>query len=459
MPIVNMPPNPPLPSPGVQQLPAQLTDAAYKHALIDIKEIPFAALLTHIEGSSWTVDYYSQVLGQNEALSPYQPGQLPPYQQYLLVHKYEMKLQGALSIGHDSDTGNMSATGTAITYPFLRPNVGDAFLAEIGDGRVGQFTVTASTPRSLMRETVFEISFELSRVADATVVANLGECVVKEGFYKREFLTYGQNPVLLTEQVESVSTIERYRAELLNHWVRAFFSAQYNTIVLPGQPAVTYDHYLTRAMLRMHEVNVHPLMSKIRELNLQDYPAASDFNLWDSLLSLDDSARDLIPQKMSLVPSMAFAQDPRMNSVRYSGIRQVIFPISIYHNVDWDYGTASPVTAGGYVELNDMIQELPSLIADNILDDGSPIPVPGEIPMFHRLLKDDYYVLTQAFYESAPVGQSLLELLVNDLLAARALDRAKLFSLCDAVRRLGRLEEFYYIPLLLILLNVALREI
>ena len=78
MPIVGIPP---VPVVTPQPSPVQVADAAYRHSVVDVKSTPLAALLTHIEGATWVVDYYSQVLSADEELSEYQPGQLPPYQQ------------------------------------------------------------------------------------------------------------------------------------------------------------------------------------------------------------------------------------------------------------------------------------------------------------------------------------------------------------------------------------------
>ena len=156
MPIVEVPASPPVPeTPLPQQINAKIAEEHQRNALVDSKVTPYAALLTHIEGSSWFVDYYSQVLGADDDVTPYQPTQSAIYQQYLLIKKFELKLQGSLSVSDDSDTSVMTVTGSATVYPYMKPNKGDAFIADIGDGRVGQFTVDGITKQTILKETCY----------------------------------------------------------------------------------------------------------------------------------------------------------------------------------------------------------------------------------------------------------------------------------------------------------------
>ena len=462
MPLPTLPPEDLPPQPAPKQLQAELTTPSYKHSLIDVKETPFASLLTHVEGSSWTVDYYSQILGDSESVSAFQPSQLPPYQQYLLIHGYELKLQGSLSISQDTETGNMEASGTALMYPHTKPNVGDAFLAEVGDGQVGQFTITSSVRRSMFKEAVYEVNFELSRIATENVVNAIGVRVVKEAWFKRDFLTYGQNPILVDSQVEDVTKIGQYHATLLNEWMQSFYSRRYATVLVPGQSTgPVYDPYVVKMLLKVFHHDEHPTLKKIKELNTTGFREMEDFNLWDIVINLDESLFPLVMQKFAFLDRARFPVNPLLNSVYYSGIDYVVYPLLTIPNVDSDYSNIAPATSTSYDNLNDGTTYLPSIIPDNILGDntGEPSPIIDEIALFHPVLVDDYYVLSQYFYTKAAAGQSALELLVNDVVANRAIDLTKLYDILEARHLFGRLEKFYYYPLLLILLKVAMRQV
>ena len=69
------------------------------------------------------------------------------------------------------------------------------------------------------------------------------------------------------------------------------------------------------------------------------------------------------------------------------------------------------------------------------------------------------YVLSGNFYTEAPLGQSRLELLTGIMLRQYPVNCNALFEVCNSVSLWGRLEKFYYIPLLIVLLNAALRDL
>ena len=55
----------------------------------------------------------------------------------------------------------MAVNGTADVYPFIIPNVGDMFAADVGDGKEGVFTITSTEKKSLLKEAVYTIEYTL----------------------------------------------------------------------------------------------------------------------------------------------------------------------------------------------------------------------------------------------------------------------------------------------------------
>ncbi len=80
MPLIQVPPNPPTPAPFPANLTPNIYSPSFQSAVIDSDVQQLAALLTHISGLPWAVDYYSQAIGANQNLSAYQPDELAPCQ-------------------------------------------------------------------------------------------------------------------------------------------------------------------------------------------------------------------------------------------------------------------------------------------------------------------------------------------------------------------------------------------
>lgn len=118
----------------------------------------------------------------------------------------------------------------------------------------------------------------------------------------------------------------------------------------------------------------------------------------------------------------------------------------------------TPDTVRGWARFAELDRLIPvtELVTDRL--DGPTYEEPDHrAPNIHRVVKDDYYVFTEAFYrhEQMPSALSKLETLVWDTLLDRAMDLNVLNALCVDALRWDNLERFYYIPVLLYLIRMS----
>lgn len=469
MPVVNLPPNPPATPEPPKQVNAALTDAPYRHALVDAAVTPSSALLTHIEGASWYVDYYSQVLGGDDEVTPFQPDQAPVYQQYLLIKGFELKLQGSLSTSDEESNAVMTVTGSALLYPGMKPNKGDAFIADIGDGRAGQFSVDTAAKKTILKETCYEISFTLVRYANKELVDQINRKVVKTTHFRKDFLLYGQNPILATEALEASEMLKKLEKTLLGHWISLFFSQEFRTFLVPGQLVGTYDPYVVAAIKSMYDRMDHPLLGRIRELNVDGLPRLKQYDLWTAIITQDAALLQTVFRTAHCIPITAFSNHPYFDGIRYSGLGQVVGPDTDNPFVDADYVPIRTYTGAPLQAIGDMSVELTSIIFNNLLTghvfpDEDPLPADSiylsdEVSYIHPVTADNGYVLTQYFYEQSEINRSKFEIMVQEYFDTGNVNHTVLAGFCGAAREWGRLEKYYYIPILLALLKVAQRMI
>ena len=197
MPIINVPSNPPTPAPFPDNVTPNVYSPSFQSAVIDTDVQHLAALLTHVSGLPWVVDYYSQAVGANQNLSAYQPGQLAPYQQYYLIKNYEMRVSSALSSSQDASTGIMTITGSSTMYPFVIPNEGDLFIADVGDGRLAQFTITSVQRLTQLKQTCYTVNYTLQAYLTPQIQTDLTNKVVLTNYFVKDYMVYGKNPVVV----------------------------------------------------------------------------------------------------------------------------------------------------------------------------------------------------------------------------------------------------------------------
>lgn len=488
MPIVNNKPSAPTLPPQVSVKP-DAVPPKYQGVVVDTRYTPLSQLLQYIEGSEWRVDYWSQIIDQDSEVAPQQLDRAAVYQQYRAVKNYELKLQGNLNQSYNNETGGYDVTGTALTYPFLIPQEGDMFVADIGDGRAGVFTVTSSTPRTILKQTCYEIGFVLVDYASELRRKDLDSKTVQTYYFQKDFLKYGQNPLISEADVQNHGDMRAHLKRLLGLYMARFFSNEYQTLILPNQHFPSYDHFLTKFVVDIFDTSDHPLLRKIRVLNCDGDEAMKSLTFWDVLRSCDQYLLPAVAEKMWLVRTSIFSNWPAFKSVYFSGVPYLTYPMGCRCDVDAlyqpYYRPAGRYLAGGEGVVEEgpdtvmRLVEALDAVSDEIktgeleLDtDAEPLDdaifahmgmenevFTPEAHLIHPVTKDDFYVFTEAFYLNSETGQSELEALTNGLIKGNPIDQETLIRLCNSVPNWGLLEKFYYIPVLFVLLKVAIRDL
>lgn len=425
---------------------AEITGPEYRHAIVDSAKVPLDSLLTHIEGMSWTVDYYSQVLGADEELSDYNPSDIGPYQQYQKIKRYEVKLQGELSTSFDDTQNRATVTGTAITYPKLKPNKGDIIVGDIGDGRAGRFTITQVSQKSIFNNTCYEIDFELASILNRQEADVLDEHVVKTGYFDRDFLLYGQNPVLVSEEYELRNRLLKTIDEVLGSWLAEFYSYEIQSIQVPDQMGIVFDPFLTTTMVKVFGSNDHPLFSKISLYNCNELALSSYTDIWSALLKGESYILKMAFTKCQLVHTRHFTNNVHLRGIRFSNIDYVVMPA-----IDGPSGS-DPL---------DVLKYDTGLSLGNS-DTTPPVDVDNATPpklVVPDMVGTNTYVLSNAGYnlEDTPLGS--LEQQVQNYFQNEKLNPNLVFKYTDQRDTLTPLERFYLMPVCLFMMMIMLREI
>lgn len=452
MPIINVPPNPPQPPNGMGVIQAKVTPAALKHSLIDTRLNPLSGILTHIDGLDFPVDYYSQFLGADEETENYAPDQYKPYQQYHLIEGYVLKLQGSLSNSVDPDNNAMTITGEAVTHPFFKPNIGDMLIADIGDGRIGKFTVTSSEKKTYFKQTVYAISIRLQEFINTQAqIDQLNSFVVKKSRYVHDFTVYGQNPVLADEEIGVLNDANTAYTDLSDYWFSAFYNHESSCIVIPDQVKLIYDPYLVKLMLDMIDINRQPFAKDLKLPNVDDHDIPKKISIWDSLVKQKPHLILQAFKAYGLLPKNRFHAHPIYGSVRYSKIDYVLVPIELqsiptvgYNYFDPLITTVSQTIAVGF--LNPSRTPTPATAPDG--EDGFDIP---------RLGGNQVYVFSPQLY-NGQVPPTKFEAMVQDYLNGDPVPIERVLSYVEVCFRWGRVEQFYFIPILLMLISSSIRR-
>lgn len=449
-------------------------EANYRATAVETRFEDTPALLSHIEGSPWILDLYlSQVLGEDSAVQGQQVSTHAIHQQYHAIVGMEIRVQSDLSHSQDESSSESTLTGSATIFPFLVPNKGDMFVARMFDGSVGIFQLTRSERLSVMRESAHQVEYILVGRNDQKRYDDLMRKIVRRSYFDRNFLYHGQNPILTEEAYDTVRYLSNAFFQIGRSYFDAFFSKEYATLVVPGQIVPTYDAFLVRAVLGFADQRLHDNIKYIRNLNTQEDVMMRSRSIWDVMRLMDRNLMYDIFTKAGIVKVTTFTTAPIFEGIRYSGIRNVVYPEDAPYNVDTGitrqekFVQTQALNAGEPTRAFTAMMAKRQAMEDQLALDQSIDTVitprqvtPDEIYAdlgIKPLFTDECYIFSQAFYDNATEGQSRLEVLVNNFIDRKPIDQAQLRSIASGIHAWTPIERFYYTPFVLMLINSVIR--
>jgi hypothetical protein len=450
----------------------------YCSTIVDNQNVPLAALLSYVEGAPWTVDYYRQVITSQSDLKEQDLGQANLYQQYEKIQQLEIRVTEAVNGTQNTDLAQMKVSGSALVYPFMTPNVGDTFVSDAGPGYKGVYNIDAVERKSFNKETVYSIDYHLMDFVTGNQqrLTDLESKVIRTFVFDKNRLTQGLSPTLSTQTYSQTQSLSSIYQSMVKYYFKTFYNKNYDSLVIPGQGTGMYDPYLVDFILKIVDTFDAYEIRLVRNYAMDGDPFTAQDQFWKILLQRDPLMVPYVNQYMGLVMTKFFNYNSMFKGIRYSRMSYVMYPVNpdfslinpnSMSNVGdpllMDYGvfqdgvfTETPIFKPQALQ---QIQEakttgasLADLITNNFVTQNTTIPIINNV-----VNADGTYVFTKAFYQNT-VGQSLLESLVQNYIQGNSISLSDLLSCCGPYRQWGRLEQFYYIPVLLTLIKTAQTE-
>ena len=438
----------------------------YRGITNDTKYSPLRALKTHIDGSPWEVEYFSQYLNEDNSVAAQNVNREAVYQQYARIKRMEIMVQSGLTASQDSQSREMSARGSAVTYPGIIPNEGDMFVADLWGNRRAIYTISNIEQLSIIADTCYSFDYQIVDYDSQIRYADLVSKISKDMVFVRDFIYTNQRPYLVEAEYEFYQTGEQFLMDSQARYLKDFVNQQFKTFLIPDQNYFVYDPYQAEAVLRLIDGEQNPDKTFVRLQNCDSgYPYAIE-TMWDGLLCLNGANRDSWATRLGIIESSSFNHQPLFASIRWSGIDAVYHALG---NSDFagtlpadfyliDFGSGEQLREGS---LRPLFQKLPTnqVIQQTLLGDAGPTTessLPSPV-LTYPVSTDACYVFTEAFYNNTD-NQSVLEIQTNRALAGVTLSRADLLQLIKASYRWTMLDRFYYLPVLWVLVRTSLSE-
>lgn len=433
--------------------PVNVLDVAssdYKNVAIDTRWTPISSIQAHVEGSQWTLRaYYSQVITTDSQLAGQQPTSSAVFQQYKKIEDLIIRVSSPLSQSQDPDTKTMTYAGTGLVYAGLIPNEGDMFTAAIDNGVVATFRVIGTVKKSIFRETIYEINYQI-QTTDPAYLADLEDKTVDTYVYRQDFLTNGQNPMVVKSDDDLLMQLMGAYHTLSKQYFPRYFDQRYSTMIAPGQQYSIYDPFFVKFLLKAFDTTDHYLLQSIKDLNVDDMPALKQSNFWTALLNRDFSYINAGFTKIGFTSTQNFARNPYYNSIRFTGVQLCAYPLDPQPLIN---------NAPTWAPLLEPVVYAPTpgtSTAFGIPANLAAVTNPN-IPSIYPVTQDDHYVFSANFYAQTST-QSVMEGIVSAYLRGEQIDLLSLYNSTKLFMQWGALEQYYYVPIVLFLIRAAVRS-
>lgn len=422
-------------------------DPKYNSVAVDTRWTPVSSLMAFVAGSPWTVNYYSQVLNTDSSLSGQRSTTGAIHQQYKKITDMVLRVTEPLTAGQNAETKAMNYAGRSIVRAGVIPNEGDMFSADIGNGGWALFKVLTTEKKAVFKEAVYEIAYEVT-TQDASYLADLEAKTVLSLVWREDQMAVGKSPIILASHDALLDEAANTVRAVVRQYFDRFWSREYSTLIVPEQDLPLYDPMLAQFMTELLTSDDYALMANLRLLNVRDDPVYEQNNFWLALAHQDEAMLESGFTRVGVTETFRFETNPFFSGIKFTGVPLVVYPKDATVGIQGVVAEKVKPTSGGAV-----LQ--PSSGGDtSAFEDTNTgaLPQNTDVPGLYRVTFDDYYVLSQNFYDKTTT-QSTLEAQTRKFLKREALDLEALMKTARAFNRWGLVEQFYYVPLVLCLIR------
>lgn len=431
---------------------------------VDTQYTPRASLLQYVSGARWSVNYYKQIKTSENATESFNINRLSPYQQYEKIENFEIKVTGSLENSYNGDLAQHDVSGSGLIYPTIVPATGDVFIADIGDGQSGIFSIENINVKSYFKDTVYEIEYKLAHQLTSELLDKLEACVVRNTYYERAYADYGANPRLEIEQHGFFKRIVTWQKHIVHHYFNMFFNNEYQTFLIPIKGQVIYDPFIVEFITRIWSIDDCSQLMDLKVYNRDTGNNNKVTTIWDVILENNYYLISTCRNRFAAIPKTQFKTSHRsLMGVAYSRLEYIYHPITVMNgksNIVEIYEGNILTLPESYAEYTNKhvftlnITKLPGIgFVHSDLQELLPVPDAKKYGTF------DTYLLSPAFYNRDVKEMSKVERMLTDVLQEKSIEAKELIPILEDVMNWGDVEQFYYIPLLVALSKSALGDL
>lgn len=157
------------------------------------------------------------------------------------IRNFELRIKNEFEFNWDYDTNNTDFKGEAVTFPRFEPKIGDLFIYEVRNGKIGIFYISAVGRLALGQDTYHSVSFTMLGYLDSEYRDRLAKQTIQVMYFDRTKYIAGNTAMLSAENYGYKKDLEHIRSEIIEDYMERFYTTEYSTFMRPDK---IYDPYV-----------------------------------------------------------------------------------------------------------------------------------------------------------------------------------------------------------------------
>lgn len=379
--------------------------------VVNSEEIKMDSMLKFISGYHTRVTYFNTLKETDDSSIVSDPNVSGTVLQYVMIENLELKLESALELT-DLDT----AQGKGIVFiGDYKCRVGDIIVIQFEDNRKAIFDVVDIDTNSYMKKKAYELTFKFKYFKDTNVsdYKNIIDKVVKSLVYNSKGVSENKNILITKEAYEKIIKIDNEITYLENYYNAKFVDNETMMYLVPDSIGSIVDRAMETFIFRTFDHLSTGTAFDIDNENIRD-------TIFDLLINRNIRMFNHLRNKVEHVRTKE-----NFNKYMATGCLK-------YLSVDYE------------ATLSRKSIVLPSE-DDMVVND-----------VFSEI-KDGDYIFSDYFYNQKTDLRdnklSIFDKMMYDTILDRTIDLNLIITLLDDYRTLSDKQQFYFIPLMLVILR------
>lgn len=204
------------------------------------------ALRGYVGGSVIKVTYYHKMdpMTDDQALdNDISASQSSVHDAFLKINNFELRLPSGFSFNYSQDNHESELTLTGTTYAGFEAKIGDIFLYEFDQGKLGKFLITTPPKRLSIRSgTCMEITGYMQQIMDIADVRDFERGVREVSWFVKDRFLLDDSALVSSDEMVITEQLKDKVSELTPYYIETFFDrATMNTFMRKDG---VYDPYV-----------------------------------------------------------------------------------------------------------------------------------------------------------------------------------------------------------------------